>query len=89
MKNFMDENFLLQTETAQKLYHEDVYKRQVVIHIVHANPVFRIRCFDNFHLGRINIYISTITSAIISHYTIAFGYFSIGGNNHFLTDKRQ
>ena len=22
MKNFMDENFLLQTETAQKLYHE-------------------------------------------------------------------
>ena len=24
MKNFMDENFLLQTETAQKLYHEPV-----------------------------------------------------------------
>ena len=22
MKNFMDENFLLQTETAQKLYHD-------------------------------------------------------------------
>ena len=26
MKNFMDENFLLQTETAQKLYHEHALK---------------------------------------------------------------
>ena len=26
MKNFMDENFLLQTETAQKLYHEHAAK---------------------------------------------------------------
>lgn len=26
MKNFMDENFLLQTETAQKLYHEHAGK---------------------------------------------------------------
>ena len=29
MKNFMDENFLLQTETAQKLYHEHAAKRAV------------------------------------------------------------
>ena len=27
MKNFMDENFLLQTETAQKLYHEHANMR--------------------------------------------------------------
>ena len=27
MKKFMDENFLLQTETAQKLYHEHAAKR--------------------------------------------------------------
>ena len=26
MKNFMDENFLLKTETAQKLYHEHAKK---------------------------------------------------------------
>ena len=26
MKNFMDENFLLQTKTAQKLYHEHAAK---------------------------------------------------------------
>ena len=30
MKNFMDENFLLQTETAQKLYHEHAAKMPII-----------------------------------------------------------
>jgi glucuronate isomerase len=29
MKKFMDENFLLQTETAQKLYHEHAKKMPI------------------------------------------------------------
>ena len=30
MKNFMDENFLLQTKTAQKLYHEHAAKMPII-----------------------------------------------------------
>ena len=33
MKNFMDENFLLQTETAQKLYHEHAAKMPIIDYV--------------------------------------------------------
>ncbi|KAA6314710.1 Uronate isomerase, partial [termite gut metagenome] len=33
MKNFMDENFLLQTETARKLYHEHAAKLPIIVAI--------------------------------------------------------
>lgn len=38
MKNFMDENFLLQTETAQMLYHEHAKKMPVIDYHCHLNP---------------------------------------------------
>lgn len=38
MKNFMDENFLLQTETAQKLYHEHAAKMPIIDYHCHLNP---------------------------------------------------
>ena len=39
MKNFMDENFLLQTETAQKLYHEHAAKMPIIDYHCHLIPV--------------------------------------------------
>lgn len=38
MKEFMDENFLLQTETAQKLYHEHAVKLPIFDYHCHINP---------------------------------------------------
>lgn len=38
MKNFMDENFLLQTETAQKLYHEHAAKMPIIDYHCHLVP---------------------------------------------------
>lgn len=38
MKNFMDENFLLQTATAQKLYHEHAAKMPIFDYHCHINP---------------------------------------------------
>ena len=38
MKKFMDENFLLQTETAQKLYHHHAAKMPVLDYHCHINP---------------------------------------------------
>ena len=38
MKNFMDENFLLQTETAQKLYHEHAAKMPIIDYHGHLIP---------------------------------------------------
>jgi len=38
MKNFMDENFLLQTETAQKLYHEHAKKMPIIDYHCHLIP---------------------------------------------------
>jgi glucuronate isomerase len=38
MKPFMDENFLLQTETAQKLYHEYAAKMPIFDYHCHINP---------------------------------------------------
>ena len=46
MKNFMDENFLLQTETAQKLYHEHI--RLLQENYLPENRVYRYNFFyDN------------------------------------------
>jgi glucuronate isomerase len=38
MKKFMDENFLLHTETAQKLYHEHAAKMPIFDYHCHINP---------------------------------------------------
>ncbi|NCB69889.1 MAG: glucuronate isomerase [Bacteroidia bacterium] len=38
MKNFLDENFVLQTETAQKLYHEHVAKMPIIDYHCHLVP---------------------------------------------------
>ncbi|MGQ8337926.1 glucuronate isomerase [Sunxiuqinia sp. A32] len=38
MKKFMDENFLLQTETAQKLYHEHAAKMPIFDYHCHLSP---------------------------------------------------
>ncbi len=38
MKKFMDENFLLQTETAQKLYHQHAAKMPIFDYHCHINP---------------------------------------------------
>lgn len=38
MKKFMDENFLLQTETAQKLYHEHAKKMPIIDYHCHLIP---------------------------------------------------
>ena len=38
MKAFMDENFLLQTETAQKLYHEHAAKMPIIDYHCHLSP---------------------------------------------------
>ena len=38
MKNFLDENFLLQTSTAQKLYHENASKMPIIDYHCHLVP---------------------------------------------------
>jgi len=38
MKNFLDENFVLQTETAQKLYHEHAAKQPIIDYHCHLVP---------------------------------------------------
>ena len=40
MKNFLDENFILQTETAQKLYHEHAKDLPIIDYHCHLNPKF-------------------------------------------------
>ncbi|MFV0470799.1 MAG: glucuronate isomerase [Paludibacteraceae bacterium] len=53
MKKFNDDNFLLQTETAQKLYHEHSKIQPIIDYHCHLNPEFiaNNRKFDN--LGQI------------------------------------
>ncbi len=53
MKEFINENFLLQTETAQKLYHEHAKNQPIIDYHCHLNPEFiaNDRKFDN--LGQI------------------------------------
>ena len=49
MKAFMDQDFLLRTETAQKLYHEYAAKMPVIDYHCHINPreIAEDRKFDN------------------------------------------
>ncbi|MBO5460172.1 MAG: glucuronate isomerase [Ruminococcus sp.] len=49
MKQFMDENFLLSTETAQKLYHEYAEVMPVLDYHCHLNPqeIYEDRKFEN------------------------------------------
>ena len=53
MKQFMDENFVLQTETAQQLYHEHAKKQPIIDYHCHLNPQYiaEDHRFDN--LGQI------------------------------------
>ncbi len=53
MKVFMDENFVLQTETAQFLYHEHAKKQPIIDYHCHLDPkqIAEDRRFDN--LGQI------------------------------------
>ena len=49
MKSFMDNNFLLSTQTAQKLYHDYASKMPVIDYHCHINPkeIAEDRHFDN------------------------------------------
>ena len=49
MKNYNDENFLLQTATAEKLYHEHAAKMPIIDYHCHLNPEYiaRNHQFDN------------------------------------------
>ena len=51
MKNFMDENFLLQMETAKKLYHEHAAKMPIIDYHCHISPqeVAEDRRFNNIY----------------------------------------
>lgn len=71
--------FYLRTHRCASHYHK--------VHIIHTNPVFGISRLDDSHFRWIDIYVCTIASAVVSHYTIAFGYFRISRNHKFLTDK--
>jgi len=53
MKQFMDENFLLQTDTAQQLYHNHAAKMPIIDYHCHLDPsmIANDRKFDN--LGQI------------------------------------
>ena len=49
MKQFMDENFLLQSETAQKLYHSYAADVPILDYHCHINPqeIYEDRQFEN------------------------------------------
>ena len=49
MKKFMDENFLLTTETAQKLYHEYAEEMPILDYHCHLNPqeIYEDRKYEN------------------------------------------
>ena len=56
MKAFMDENFLLQTETAQRLYHEHAAKMPIIDYHCHLSPQmvaddYRFRSLTELWLG--------------------------------------
>ncbi|MDR2358194.1 MAG: glucuronate isomerase [Prevotellaceae bacterium] len=49
MKTFMDDNFVLQTEFAQQLYHEHAKRQPIIDYHCHLDPkqIFENRKFDN------------------------------------------
>ena len=81
MKNFMDENFLLQTETAQKLYHEHAAKMPIIDYHCHLIPQmvaddYKFKSlteiwldnsfFSSFANNRINLNVSLYESTVFS-----------------------
>jgi len=53
MKQFMDENFVLQTETAQQLYHEHAKKQPIIDYHCHLNPQYIAEDHQFDNLGQI------------------------------------
>ena len=53
MKEFINENFLLQTETAQKLYHEHAKQQPIIDYHCHLNPEFIANDRKFANLGQI------------------------------------
>ena len=53
MKEFINENFLLQTETAQKLYHEHAKLQPIIDYHCHLNPEFIANDRKFANLGQI------------------------------------
>ena len=49
MRQFMDSNFLLQTETAQRLYHDAAASMPIIDYHNHLNPreIYEDKCYDN------------------------------------------
>ena len=49
MKNFLDKDFLLETETAKKLYHDHAAKVPIIDFHNHLNPkeIYEDKCYDN------------------------------------------
>ncbi|MCL1819960.1 MAG: glucuronate isomerase [Oscillospiraceae bacterium] len=49
MKNFMDDNFLLNTKTSEKLYHDYAAAMPVIDYHCHIDPreIYENRCFEN------------------------------------------
>jgi len=49
MKNFLDKDFLLETETAKKLYHDYAAKVPIIDFHNHLNPkeIYEDKCYDN------------------------------------------
>ena len=81
MKNFMDENFLLQTETAQKLYREHAAKMPIIDYHCHLIPQmvaddYKFKSlteiwldnsfFSSFANNRINLNVSLYESTVFS-----------------------
>ena len=51
MKEFMDQDFLLETPTAQKLYHDYAEKQPIIDYHCHVDPkeIFENRRFENIY----------------------------------------
>ena len=65
MKPFMDEDFLLQSETAKKLYHEHAAKMPIIDYHCHIVPqeIYEDRRFNNLA----EVWLSSTTIAIWCH----------------------
>jgi glucuronate isomerase len=53
MKEFMDEHFLLETETAQRLFHEHAEKMPIIDYHCHLNPEYITKDHQFDNLGQI------------------------------------
>lgn len=62
----------------------DVY-HIIIIHIVHADSIFRVRGLENLHPRGIDIHISPIPCVLVCHDAILLYHFRSGGNDLYLT----